>query len=157
MLIFFFFKPWYTDFKITSFSAPSHCKAPVKVSRGSIVQEKSDICRSTVLLHGKSHRHSQKSNNSSVHRLHTQHFAWHTLNSQQMVIVARVMVIVGTFTLHFLKLKTKTSPRKKKARDYFNYSDPSSVFHRNPSRQIRIYLVFKDLIERNSTASHNLQ
>lgn len=51
------------------------------------------------------------------------------------------------FALHFLKLKSKTSPRKKRARGYSIYSDQSSVFHRNPSRHIRIYLLFKDLVE----------
>lgn len=140
--------------KITGFSALFHCKAEVD-SMGNILQGKTDTCRRTVSLHGKIHRNSQKSNNSAMHGLHTQHIAWHTTASQQMMTVLTWwwMVAVHAFAMHFLKLKKKKSPRMKRVKGYSNYSDHSSVLHRNRCRQIKVCLFLKNLTERNSIAS----
>lgn len=65
-----------------------------------------------------------------------------------LVTCVMVVVVVYAFTLYFLKLKNKKSPKKTGTRGYSNYIDYCSVFHGNPSREMTIYLDFKDLIER---------
>ena len=118
---------------------------------GNILQGKTDTCRSTVSLHGRIHRNSQKSASSPMFRFHTQRAAWHTMDSQQMmaVICEMDMLVVNAF-LHFLKLKNKNlkSSKMKGVRGSSNYSDHSCfVIETLPDRQ-ESCLVSKDITER---------
>lgn len=96
--------------------------------------------------------------NLSVHRLHIRKvaLAYNKLSTNGYCCLQYGDSGVLCFYIEFLEIKKQKQkrPKEKRCQKLFNDSDNYSVFHRNPPKEMRNYLVFKDFIEKNSTTSH---